>query len=159
MYEEGLRFNEAILKLASMYNVTDELNRNVNKPDQKIVLSEKAPTPIVRKSVIAPIANAKIVKRRLLVATLRQNATTRLIAANKPNDVHHIVNHSESTFLFTSDNIWENLEEEALSGLRAVFSLTDFRCLHQRDGETVQKFMKNIDAAMRKNFPLANHLR
>ncbi|MCS3232088.1 hypothetical protein NXW89_22600 [Bacteroides thetaiotaomicron] len=33
MYEEGLRFNEAILKLASMYNVTDELNRNVNKPD------------------------------------------------------------------------------------------------------------------------------
>ena len=62
----------------------------------------------------------------------------------KPNDVHHIVNHSESTFLFTSDNIWENLEEEALSGLRAVFSLTDFRCLHQRDGETVQKFMKNI---------------
>lgn len=26
-------FNEAILKLASMYNVTDELNRNVNKPD------------------------------------------------------------------------------------------------------------------------------
>ena len=71
----------------------------------------------------------------------------------KPNDVHNIVNHSESTFLCTSDNIWENLEEEALSGLRAVFSLTDFRCLHQRDGETVQKFMKNIDAAMRKNFP------
>ena len=71
----------------------------------------------------------------------------------KPNDVHHIVNHSESTFLFTSDHIWENLEEEALSGLRAVFSLTDFRCLHQRDGESVQKFMKNIDAAMKKNFP------
>ena len=23
-----------------------------------------------------------------------------------PNDVHHIVNHSESTFLFTSDAIW-----------------------------------------------------
>lgn len=75
----------------------------------------------------------------------------------KPNDVHHIVNHSESTFLFTSDNIWENLEEEALSGLRAVFSLTDFRCLHQRDGETVQKFMKNIDAAMKKNFPQGFH--
>ena len=31
--------------------------------------------------------NAKIVKRRLLVATLRQNATTRLIAANKPNAI------------------------------------------------------------------------
>ena len=29
-----------------------------------------------------------------------------------PNDVHHIVNHSESVFLFTSDSIWEHLEEE-----------------------------------------------
>jgi long-chain acyl-CoA synthetase len=24
-----------------------------------------------------------------------------------PNDVHHIVNHSESVFLFTSDSIWK----------------------------------------------------
>lgn len=75
----------------------------------------------------------------------------------KPNDVHHIVNHSESTFLFTGDNIWENLEEEALGGLRAVFSLTDFRCLHQRDGETVQKFIKNIDVALKKNYPNGVH--
>ena len=70
-----------------------------------------------------------------------------------PNDVHHIVNHSESTFLFVSDNIWENLEEEALGNLRAVFSLTDYRCLHQRDGETIQKFMRNIDTAMKKAIP------
>lgn len=75
----------------------------------------------------------------------------------KPNDIHHIVNHSESTFLFTSDPIWENLEEEALGGLRAVFSLTDFRCLHQRDGETVQKFMKNMEAAMKKSYPKGFH--
>ena len=58
-----------------------------------------------------------------------------------PNDVHHIVNHSESVFLFTSDSIWESLEEEKLTGLRGVFSLTDFRCLYQRDGETIQKFL------------------
>lgn len=57
-----------------------------------------------------------------------------------PNDVHHIVNHSESVFLFTSDSIWEHLEEERLTGLRAVFSLSDFRCLHQRDGENNQSF-------------------
>lgn len=71
----------------------------------------------------------------------------------KPNDVHHIVNHSESTFLFTSDNIWESLEESALSNLRAVFSLTDFRCLHQRDGETIQKFIKESSAAMKRKYP------
>jgi long-chain acyl-CoA synthetase len=71
----------------------------------------------------------------------------------KPNDVHHIVNHSESTFLFVSDTIWENLEEEALGNLRAVFSLTDFRCLHQRDGETIQRFMRSMPEAMQKAYP------
>lgn len=70
-----------------------------------------------------------------------------------PNDVHHIVNHSESVFLFTSDTIWDNLEEEKLLGIRGVFSLTDFRCLHQRDGETVQKFIKYIDREMEETYP------
>lgn len=70
-----------------------------------------------------------------------------------PNDVHHIVNHSESIFLFTSDTIWETLEEEKLLNLRGVFSLTDFRCLHQRDGETVQGFIKHIDKEMDKTYP------
>jgi long-chain acyl-CoA synthetase len=70
-----------------------------------------------------------------------------------PNDVHHIVNHSESVFLFTSDNIWETLEEEKLGGLRGVFSLTDFRCLNQKDGETIQKFLKHIDDEMAEAYP------
>jgi len=46
-----------------------------------------------------------------------------------PNDVHHITNHSESTLLFTGDNIWENLEEEKLTSVIAVFSLTGFNCI------------------------------
>ncbi len=46
-----------------------------------------------------------------------------------PNDVHHICNHSESTLLFASDNIWESLEEEKLVGVKAVFSLSNFNCI------------------------------
>ena len=70
-----------------------------------------------------------------------------------PNDVHHIVNHSESVFLFTSDSIWESLEEEKLTGLRGVFSLTDFRCLYQRDGETIQKFLVHLNDEMYAAYP------
>lgn len=70
-----------------------------------------------------------------------------------PNDVHHIINHSESVFLFTSDLIWENLEEEKIPGIRAVFSLADFRCLHQRDGETVQRFLRHLDEEMQSVYP------
>lgn len=71
----------------------------------------------------------------------------------KPNDVQHIVNHSEATFLFVSDNIWENLEQEAMENLRAVFSLNDFRCLYQRDGETIQKFIGTLPQTMQQTYP------
>jgi len=46
-----------------------------------------------------------------------------------PNDVHHIANHSESTLLFVGDAIWENLEEEKLTTVKAVFSLSNFDCI------------------------------
>lgn len=46
-----------------------------------------------------------------------------------PNDVHHISNHSESKLLFTADNIWEALEEEKLTTVKAVFSLANFNCI------------------------------
>ncbi len=46
-----------------------------------------------------------------------------------PNDVHHIANHSESKLLFTDENIWEHLEEEKLSDVKAVFSLRNFNCI------------------------------
>lgn len=70
-----------------------------------------------------------------------------------PNDVHHIINHSESVFLFVSDRIWDTLEEEKISEIRSVFSLTDFRCLHQRDGENIQKLLKELDSRFTEEYP------
>jgi len=70
-----------------------------------------------------------------------------------PNDVHHIINHSESTFLFVSDRIWDSLEEEKIEDVRGVFSLTDFRCLHQRDGENIQKIMRALEEKMNTKYP------
>lgn len=65
-----------------------------------------------------------------------------------PNDVHHIANHSESKLLFTGDNIWENLEEEKLTTVQAVFSLTDFNCLsiiNKQETEDTDKQVFHID--------------
>ncbi|MCD8178193.1 MAG: AMP-binding protein [Tannerellaceae bacterium] len=70
-----------------------------------------------------------------------------------PNDVHHIINHSDSVFLFVSDRIWDSLEEEKISDIRGVFSLTDFRCLHQRDGESIQKLMRSLDQKFAEKYP------
>lgn len=65
-----------------------------------------------------------------------------------PNDVHHIANHSESKLLFTGDNIWENLEEEKLTTVQVVFSLTDFNCLSiikKAEVEEAEKEVLHID--------------
>jgi long-chain acyl-CoA synthetase len=74
-----------------------------------------------------------------------------------PNDVHYIIGHSESKFLFTSDSVWDTLEESNMPSIRGAFSLTDFRCLYQRDGESIQKFVKYIRAHMRKKYPKGFH--
>ena len=70
-----------------------------------------------------------------------------------PNDVHHIINHSESVLLFTSDTIWDTLEEEKIAGIRAAFSLTDFRVLHQRDGESIQQYSQQNEQIFLKKYP------
>ncbi len=71
-----------------------------------------------------------------------------------PNDVHHIVNHSESTYssspVMPSGSIWK---KNGLLDLRGVFSLSDFRCLYQRDGETIQRFLKHLGDKMEETYP------
>lgn len=70
-----------------------------------------------------------------------------------PNDVHHIVNHSDSVMLFCSDKNWDSLEEEKMEDLLAVFSLDDFRCIHQRDGIGIQKIVKYLDPLFKETYP------
>ena len=70
-----------------------------------------------------------------------------------PNDVQHIVNHSDAQLLFVSDHLWETLEEEKIPDLRAVFSLNDFRCLHQKDGEAIQKANKALPKLFDERYP------
>ncbi len=62
-----------------------------------------------------------------------------------PNDVHHIVNHSDSVVLFTGDPIWENLDEKSMPNLRAIFSLTDFRILIEGNKENVTAIYNKLN--------------
>lgn len=70
-----------------------------------------------------------------------------------PDDIQHIINHSDSTLLFLSDNIWENIDESKLPNIRGIFSMTDFRCLYQGPGETIQKTMKILDDRFKEKYP------
>lgn len=44
----------------------------------------------------------------------------------KADQVHNIVNHSESRLLFVGDQIWENLKEAAMPHLEGIIELKDF---------------------------------
>ncbi|MDR1683207.1 MAG: AMP-binding protein [Candidatus Symbiothrix sp.] len=70
-----------------------------------------------------------------------------------PSDVHHIINHSESTLLFTADSIWDNLEEEKLPNLRAAFSLTDFGLKYEKEGEVVSSIVSRIPDVFAQKYP------
>ena len=68
-----------------------------------------------------------------------------------PNDVQHIVNHSESRLLFASERSWETLDEEKMPALQAVFSLGDFRTLSLRRQKVVQQ--EELDALFARRYP------
>lgn len=60
------------------------------------------------------------------------------------NDINHIVNHSGAKFLFLGEPFWDIIETDRAPKLKAVFSLSDFKCLHERDGERLTNFQRNI---------------
>ncbi len=50
-----------------------------------------------------------------------------------PENVHHIVNHSDSVLFFAGDSLYENLDIKEMKAIKAVFSLSDFKPVFTRD--------------------------
>ncbi|MBQ6881474.1 MAG: AMP-binding protein [Alistipes sp.] len=70
-----------------------------------------------------------------------------------PADVVHIINHSESRLLFLGDKFWDNIEEDQIEKIEAVFSLTDFHVIFERKGEELTEFQNNLTKAYRAAYP------
>ena len=69
------------------------------------------------------------------------------------NDVQHIINHSESVLLFAADAIWETLTEEEIPCVKGIISLSDFRLLFQREGESIGKTIAGLDEKFAAKYP------
>ena len=70
-----------------------------------------------------------------------------------PKDAQHIINHSESQLLFVSNNIWEAFDFDNMRHIRAAFSLENGQMLAQKDEETMNVALDNIDSLMAKTYP------
>ncbi|RLC49227.1 MAG: long-chain fatty acid--CoA ligase, partial [Candidatus Cloacimonadota bacterium] len=49
-----------------------------------------------------------------------------------PDDIHHIVNHSEASLLFSAEDIYEDIDEQKMPNLNVIFSLSDFSVLFDK---------------------------
>ncbi len=64
-----------------------------------------------------------------------------------PDDVHHIINHSEAKILFGNDLLLEKIEHEKLPGIQAILSLVNFRLLFARSEKLEENAGKCFDIA------------
>ena len=70
----------------------------------------------------------------------------------KPDQVHNIVNHSESKLLFVGDVVWEGLDESAMPGLEGVILVNDFSVLVSRT-EKLTYAREHLNELFGKKFP------
>ncbi len=70
-----------------------------------------------------------------------------------PNDVIHIVNHSGSRLLFLGDNFWDAIEEDQIPHIEAVFSLTDYSVIFEREATKLTEFQTRADEHFRAAYP------
>lgn len=133
--KQTLTYGEAATQIAKLHLLFDELQI---QPGDKISLIGKN-TPNWTLTYVATVTYGAV------IVPILQDFNT--------NDIHHIVNHSDSILLFCSDNIWDKLEEEKMEHLSGIFSLDDFRCVHQKDGQGIQKIMLSLDAKFKEKYP------
>lgn len=70
----------------------------------------------------------------------------------KPDNIHHILNHSEAKILFTDSAIWENLDAGNIPGIEAVFNIADYSLLLSRN-EKITTARKTLNAIFGQKYP------
>ena len=69
-----------------------------------------------------------------------------------PNDIHHIVNHSDSVALFISDNIWDKIDEGKIPKVKVITSLKDWKILIESNKDEIQKIYDRLDQLFEEKF-------
>lgn len=70
----------------------------------------------------------------------------------KADNIHNIVNHSEAKVLLVGDQVWENLNEEAMPGLLGVILLNNFTIGASRVSR-LQEIMDTRNAVYGERYP------
>lgn len=72
-----------------------------------------------------------------------------------PNSIQHIIEHSESKYLFSDKSIFQKLDTKEIPSILATFSIEsfDFECFHSNDFEKYTAIVSSLDAKMKDKYP------
>ena len=70
----------------------------------------------------------------------------------KPDNIHHLVNHSEARLLFADASTWENLDAAIMPGLEGVLLISDYSLLMSRS-ESLSEARANLNKYFGDAFP------
>ena len=70
----------------------------------------------------------------------------------KPDNVHHLVNHSEARLLFVDSHIWENLDPAAIAGIDGALLISDYSLLLSRS-KRLTEARANLNRLFGERYP------
>jgi len=71
----------------------------------------------------------------------------------KPDNIHHIVNHSEAMVVFTGDQIWDDLNESLMPDVKCIISLADFSIIHENTPFSVRDIRAHLEDDYIQKYP------
>jgi len=71
----------------------------------------------------------------------------------KADNVHNIVNHSDSRVLFVGDIVWEGLNEQMMPDVEAIVLINDFSILGGKKQRSVAKVRDRLNEYFGKKYP------
>lgn len=87
------------------------------------------------------------------VATLTYGAVVvPILHEFKPDNIHHIVNHSEARLLFVGDYVWENLDASSMTDLDGIVRMEDFS-VHFANNQALVDARKHLNELFGKRYP------
>ncbi|MDR0835685.1 MAG: AMP-binding protein, partial [Tannerella sp.] len=70
-----------------------------------------------------------------------------------PNDIRHIINHSESSFLFISGKIWETIDTDRFEYVKGIVSLTDLTLVHSYINKETSTIKNALSELFTQTYP------
>ena len=87
-----------------------------------------------------------------LAITTYEAVVVPILADFHPDSINSLVAHSESSMLFTDNDIWKKLDISKMPMIKTVVSVNDFSVLYTSDTKT-EKALEDLPAVFAEKFP------